>query len=176
MTNRSILLLGLLIFLAPGRLHAQQDTPTGFPEYSQDQLWRRADFLSAGTMVFVLGQAKSRGHTVEDVANDMATFYASGWSGVETPRQMMGWVRVNYLASPQTEFEILEASEDMVRARMNRPWKIYFGESGEIFGVTFTEVEALFRIFYEEIAGQRGLVYEQEQDAEHVVITVRTQQ
>lgn len=176
MTTRGLVLLVLLTCLAASQLYGQDSDATGYPDYSTDQLWLRADFLAAGTMVFVLGQAKSQGRSVEDVAMEMATFYAPAWSDVETAKQMMGWVRVNYMSSPRAEFETLEASEESVRARMNRPWKAYFGESGEILGVTFAEVESLFRRFYEEIASQRGLVYEQEQDEEHILITIRTQQ
>lgn len=175
MTTRSLLLLWSLACLLAGPLAGQEARPTEFREYSQEQLWARADFLSAGSMIFALGHARSHGQSAEDVAKEMATFYASAWSGVETPRQMMGWIRVNYLASPRAEFEVLEASEDVVRARMNRPWKAYFGESGEALGVAFTEVEELFRVFYEETADRLGLIYEQEQEEEQVLITVRTQ-
>ena len=48
----------------------------------------------------------------------------------------------NWMSHPQQQCELLEAGPAQVRARCNRPYLAFFGQSGRSYGVTVEELLA----------------------------------
>ncbi|MDZ7715328.1 MAG: hypothetical protein U5J95_03865 [Balneolaceae bacterium] len=69
------------------------------------------------------------GQDIEEVANATVEIFGPGWSNDLTPLQMVKNLHRNWMASQKAEFEVLEASEDIIRVRMNRPYLDFFGEN-----------------------------------------------
>ncbi len=78
----------------------------------------------------------------------------------------------NLMSDPDQTCELLEASETVVKARCNRPYLDYFGESGEALGVTVDDYDQSFLAFASGIAEYHGMRWEQVVEGGDIVYTV----
>jgi len=144
------------------------------PELTDDENWKRAEFHSMTFVSVSAAYAEEHGDGIEEYGRWIGKQFAPGWGeeGSGTPAGLIrGWYR-NAAAWQGLEFEVLEATEGIVKARSNRPWASYFDEE-DLFGLTEGEFDRLVALIYDEIANYLGLDYEQAVDGDHLVITVR---
>lgn len=167
-------LLAALCALALGTPCLVQGQGIQLPELTPDQRWARLEFHWASWAAVATAYAEEQGHSVDEFGRWIGKQFAPGWGerGSGTPAGLVrGWYR-NAAAWRDLEFEILEATDNMVKARSSRPWVQGFGTEG-VFGLTEAEVDRLVWLVYDEIATHLGLAYEQQLDGEDLVITVR---
>ena len=79
----------------------------------------------------------------------------------------------NWMIHPEQTCELLQANEDVVRARCNRPYVSYFGDDGVAYGVTLQDYHDSGEAFSATIADKHGIDWEQSVDGSDLLITVR---
>ena len=144
------------------------------PDLTDDQNWKRAEFHSMTWVSVSAAYAEEHGDGIEEYGRWIGKQFAPSWGeeGSGTPAGLIrGWYR-NAAAWQGLEFEVMEATDGIVKARSNRPWASYFGEE-DMYGLTNGEFELFLAAIYDEIAKHLGLDYEQEEDGDHLVITAR---
>ena len=67
----------------------------------------------------------------------------------------------------------LDQKENMVKFRMNRPYKARFGDDKEVYGVTIKEYEKLWSVFHNHLANHLGFNYNERTKDDWRVITIR---
>ena len=166
--------LAILSILALSMLGSARAQDIDLPELTSDQNWNRTIDHAMAFMSVSAAYAEDHGDGIEEYGRWIGKQFAPSWGeeGSGTPAQLVrGWYR-NASAWQGLEFEVLEATDGMVKARSNRPWASYFGEE-DLYGLTEGEFDQLVAFIYDEIAIYLGLDFDQAQDGDHLVITVR---
>ncbi len=107
------------------------------PELTDDENWKRAQFQTLSFVSVSAAYAEEHGDGIEEYRRWIGKQFAPSWGeeGSGTPAELIrGWYR-NTAAWQGLEFEVLEATDGMVKARSNRPWASYFDEE-DLFGLT----------------------------------------
>jgi hypothetical protein len=145
------------------------------PEYDDARRWNRAATLLTAVLVSDIAKSKARGVTAAEAGAEAAGIFGppNGWTGSDTPFVLFRGMYYNWMTHPEQTCELLEAGEDVVRARCNRPYLSYFGESGESYGVTVADYEASSKTFAWTIADYHGMDWEQQHDGDDLLITIR---
>jgi hypothetical protein len=165
-----LLLLGVLA--AP--LSAQEESYE-LPEYSDDQRWNRASTLFMAVLVGDLAKQKAAGVSGAEAGQASGELFGppNGWNNSNTPMRLFRGMYRNWMIHPEQTCELLEATEDVVRARCNRPWLSYFGDDGVAFGVTVQDYTDSGQAFAATIADKHDMDWEQRVEGDDFMITVR---
>jgi len=156
MKSSSVTLAAALAALLAAPLSAQE-----LPDYTAEQRWARAEWLTSAWVVAAIRHAKMQGQSVEEFADDMVTIFGPGWSAEMEPLDMLGAMHRNQMWQTGAEFEVLEATPDRVRFRANRAYiPNYFGSDMVSYGITVDEYEQLMDAFMASICAQRGMTCE----------------
>lgn len=168
------LIVALSISVAVTSLHAQQPT-FELPTYTDSVRWNRAATLLIAVLVGDIAKAKANGMTGADAARASAELFGPprGWTRANTPFVLFRGMYFNWMSHPEQTCTLIEASETIVRARCNRPWVTFFGESGENYGVTVADYEEAILAFGTAIANHHGMDWEQRIEGESLLITIR---
>ena len=162
-----MLLLGLCVVTQPLRAQLVDLTDNRTAE----EKWMRSTYLSTFMSVTAIAYAKSLGQTPDHFARFLGRTAGPSWES-ETPAAFVRGVFRNYRMYDGLEFEILEESDTEVRALMNLPYGRYFGESGEMQGVTLEEFVHVFSVGYEMIADHLGFDMTHEWEGAYIVLVV----
>ena len=142
------------------------------PDLSEEDRWARASWLMDVSNIAAINYAKSNGDNVKDYGNYLGKLYAPGWSA-KTPWGMVRGMVRNNQTFPGFKVEILDQKENMVKFRMNRPYKARFGDDKEVYGVTIKEYEKLWSVFHNHLANHLGFNYNEKIKDDWRVITIR---
>lgn len=173
--QRITALLVLVLVLAAGVVPAQVlGQSYELPQYEDAQRWNRAATLLTAVLVADVAKGKDRGMTALAVGEESGRLVGppNGWNGPATPFSLFRGMYNNWMSDPDQTCEVLEASEALVRARCNRPYLDYFGESGEAWGVSVEEYDDSFLGFASYIANYHGMDWVQEMDGDHATYTI----
>ena len=175
MRKATALILSLAIAAAAVPLGAQESSYE-LPEYEDAQRWTRAATLLTAVLVGDLAKSKARGLSASESGAEAARIFGppNGWNAADTPFVLFRGMYFNWMSSPEQSCELLEAGESVVRARCSRPYVSYFGDSGEVFGVTVGDFEASNEAFASGIAEYHGMDWEQRVEGGDLLITIRT--
>lgn len=167
--SRRIPILVVIAALVAGapRAAAQE-----LPEYTPEQRWARTEYMANAWVVMAMHYAKANGASVDEFTQAVFETFDAGWSMDYGPEQVMRAMRRNWLTFRAGEVEVLESSPERVRFRVNRPYTAFFGESGEVFGVTLADYQRMMGLFHEKICAKRGMTYQESVEADWVTITI----
>jgi hypothetical protein len=170
--KRQLLTLAAVL-LAPLSLLAQ-DPPDALPEYTEQQRWQRAAWGGDVAMLMALRFAKAQGMTAEEFGRQLGLLYAPSWGEPDgrTPLQFYSGLRLNLMAQPTLELELLEHSDDRVVARSNRYTRAVFGEFDRFGTISIEEYERMFEVSMATIADYLGMTYALRPDGEHLLHTI----
>lgn len=167
-----LILLALAAASQPLRAQAVDLTDSRTAE----EKWTRSVYMIDYLMMSHIAYAKSLGQAPDQLAEWMIGYGSPTW-GAPGSRTIASFVRGmfrNYNLYSNLEFEILSESESEVRGRMNSPYAVRFGETGESNGVTLRDYQQLWCLFYEGIANYLGFNMTHEVGGEWITFTVRT--
>lgn len=156
---------------SPGALRAQTYE---LAQYDDATRWTRAATLLTAVLVADLAKGKARNLSAADVGAESARIFGppNGWTGADTPFTLFRGMYFNMMSDPDQTCELLEASETVVRARCNRPYVDFFGESGEVLGVTVDDYDQSFEAFASAIAEYHGMDWEKVVEGDDIMYTV----
>ncbi|MGI9628230.1 MAG: hypothetical protein ACR2QM_15460 [Longimicrobiales bacterium] len=168
-----VLFLVLLSCATATPLEAQEDY--SLPSYTDAQRWTRSATLQLAVLVGQLGAQKAAGLTAMEAGRASARTFGppNGWNGSDTPMRLFRGMYRNWMSHPEQRCELVEAGEDLLRARCNRPYLSYFGDDGMAFGVSLREYEESGLGFASGLAEAHGMEWLQESEGDEVVITIR---
>lgn len=167
--SRRIPLLVVIATLAAG---APRAAAQDLPEYTSDQRWARTEYMANAWVVMGIRYAKSKGESVDQFTQAVFEAFDPGWSMEYGPQEIMRAMRRNWLTYRAGEMEVLESSPERVHFRVNRPYTAFFGESGEVFGVTLADYQRMMGLFHENICAKRGMTYQESVEGDWVTITI----
>jgi hypothetical protein len=167
---------GILLSLVLSAALCSPLTAQDLPDYTMEQRWARAEGLLNSWVVFGIRYSKMMGQSLEQFADALVEVYGPGWSSDMGPLDMLRAMHRNWMWQRGAEFEVLEATDDVVRFRANRAYlPDYFGDDGQSYGVTVEEYEKVLELFQREICTERGMTYESNVEGSWVYVTIRKQ-
>jgi hypothetical protein len=168
----ALFVFALVAGVFPAQLNGQSYE---LPEYTDAQRWNRASTLFKAVLVGDIAKGMRRGMTAEQVGEESARLFGppEGWNGADTPWRLFRGMYNNWILEPDQTCDVLEASETLVRARCNRPYLDYFGESGEHVGVSVEDYDASLLGFASYLADYHGMEWSQEMDGDYATYTIR---
>lgn len=170
---RSARIAAVCVLVAAAPALAQEPAAPEMPEYTQEQLWNRSSALGWTTLATTMAYARAVGQSVPELNRWLFELYEPGWSDQLTPFTLARGMRLNHVSDPHGTFEVLESGPELVRVRHNKPWERLFGESGELYGVSVSELESFLLGFYRDLADSRGLTLTYDDDGDRYVVTIR---
>ena len=169
--RRTLFAVLALLFLLPLNVQAQE---IDLPEYTTDQRWDRANRFGVNGIVTLIALGKDQGMTVSEIGEFTGAFYVQGWAkGPREPSAALIAFYRNHMVSPTARIEVLEASENAVTARLNRPYLLIFGDDMSHYGVTVEEYDEVMRITQGMISDWIGLDLEQRIEGDWSYLTFR---
>ena len=173
---RSLSTISLVLLTVVAAAPAQaQEVSYDLPTYTDSLRWNRAGTLFIAALVGDLVKSKEQGMSAAESGRASAKVFGppNGWNRSDTPFVLFRGMYYNWMSHPDQTCELLEAGENLVRARCNRPYLGYFGTSGESYGVTVAQYEEMGLNFAATIADYHGMDWQQRVDGDDVMITIR---
>jgi hypothetical protein len=171
-----LLLLAAAVFLAPAAEAQPENGEAAFtlPVLEDQQRWTRASLHVDWILLAALANAKEHGQGAEDFGRSIGRMFATSWGepGTGTVAQLARGMAANLQMWPGAEVELVQATDEGVTLRVNRPWLAAFGGAGEAYGVTPAEHELVFRTVVGEIASYLGLGFDQRSTDEHMYLVI----
>lgn len=177
MRLRALLVGGLLALggLAAGLPARAQEkaAPPPLPEPTTEQKLDRMTANFTATVAGSIAYARSVGQSPDQYGRFLGQLFATTWPAKVTPGGLLYGYYVNASPWKALEYQVLEVSDSVARARTNRPWLASLGSTQQFAGVTGPEIDRVLELMYAEIAVAHELVWEQKPDGDMLLLTVR---
>ena len=167
-----IVSLTLILIVDTAQSQSQKTQEEALVQLTVEQQWKRSIWLFDSIQIAAIRHAKSLGQSAEDYGKFVGELFAPSWEGVSSPWGMIRGMHRNYQLWPDFEMEIIEESDNAVKARFNRPYIIRFGEDGTAYDVSLSEYEMIFKVFHQTVASHLGFDYKQNLDGDWNVIAI----
>jgi hypothetical protein len=165
-------IVGLPASLRLGQLRAQQ-----LPVYTTDQRWANIEWSGTEWVVLAIRYAEMMGQSPEQLADSIVELVEQTWASEQlTPLGLLASAHRGATSHRHGEFQVLEASSERVRYRVNRPYVAeYFGKDMQEYGVTVKKFEAFFNAYRRKIYSLHGIAYESRIDEDWLYVTLSKQ-
>ena len=164
--------LTLILLIEIAHSQPQKTQKKDLVQLTVEQQWKRSIWLFDSIQIAAISHAKSLGQSAEDYGKFVGELFAPSWEGVTSPWGMIRGMHRNYQLWPDFEMEIIQESDNAVKARFNRPYIIRFGDDGTVYDVSLSEYEKIFKVFHQTVASHLGFDYKQNLDGDWNVITI----
>lgn len=124
-----------------------------------ENLLKSSAWNSFMTMVFIIGDAKEQGRTIEEIAQANIDFWDWPVWEDEPLKNFMIMDEINQASSPHGYFEKIEYTPEKLEYIINKDWEIMFfmwSEEGEINGVTAEEMTFFIKYMYDYYVTREG--------------------
>lgn len=156
----------------PSRTAAQE---AQLPTYTTQQRWARSDWMTTLMLVTALRTAREAGMSTEAFYRSVSDQFVPTWGAhrAAPPFDVFIAMRLNVLASPEGQVELLQRSDDAVTYRYKRGYARYFGPDHVMNGVKLGDVDGFYDFFGRAVGERLGLDYAEHMDGDWVVVTLK---
>lgn len=121
----------------------------------------------------IIGTAKKRGLTPEEIAAESMEFWKGTWDWLDDPVLLMEMDRADQARSPIGNFKIIKKSSSKYHYQIRKYWEQYLGEEG-MLGVTSQDFFLTFKSISDLIAAEKGWSIITEDKGENIEIIITT--
>ena len=144
--------------------------------FSYESLLEHATNAELDLIIYMLGKAKMEGKTAADVAHDIAKFWGD-YSWVFNLHTVLSMEHLNQSKYNDGYFLELENTPKRIKFRMNKMGTYYFAnrtENGQFKGVSQKDLNILRRVYYENLAKDKGWKLTWEEGDGDFVVTLQS--